>query len=53
MTDTTITPATFDPLACQHDGSLLTHTYKGEAMEVCACGMVAIEQEDGAWIEVC
>jgi hypothetical protein len=64
MTDKIITPATatksynpadygIDPLTCNHDGSLFHQNKDGENVESCACGMVAVEQPDGTWIEVC
>jgi hypothetical protein len=38
---------------CEHLITTFTKTAEGEEMERCACGMVAIEQEDGTWKEVC
>ena len=42
-----------DDTPCEHLITTFTKTAEGEEMERCACGMVAIEQEDGTWKEVC
>jgi hypothetical protein len=38
---------------CEHLITTFTKTAEGEEKERCACGMVAIEQEDKTWKEVC